>query len=92
MNTITHKELHRKNMVKQVERIERLHLLIQRSATGTPLECAIRLDISKRQLYNVIELMREFGAPIYYNDIVKSYCYREEVEFYFGFNSKKKFQ
>jgi DeoR/GlpR family transcriptional regulator of sugar metabolism len=35
-------------MLKQAERIQRIHELIKRKATGTPKELASRLGISER--------------------------------------------
>ena len=72
-------------MLKQTQRIERLHHLIRRNATGTPKDCAKRLDISERQLYNTIELMKELGAPIIYNFQLGSYTYKHDVEWFLGF-------
>ena len=72
-------------MIKQTHRIERLHLLINRKATSSPKKCAQRLSISDRQLYNILNLMKELGAPIYYDMAVESYCYEFEVSFQYGF-------
>ena len=72
-------------MHKQLLRIERLHCLIKRKATGTPSECAERLQISERQLYNTLELMKSMGAPVYYDFTICAYCYEYEVNWQFGF-------
>lgn len=75
-------------MLKQKERIERLHQLIRLNATGTPKECAQKLGISERQLYNIIELMKELGAPIIYSMQAGAYQYIYEVDWSFGFTKK----
>lgn len=75
-------------MLKQTHRIERIHLLIRRKATGTPKKLAQRLSISERQLYNILDLMKELGAPVYYNMAIDSYCYEFEVTFNYGFRKK----
>ncbi|WP_339694692.1 hypothetical protein [uncultured Roseivirga sp.] len=72
-------------MIKQLQRIERLHGLIRLKATGNPKECARKLKISERQLYRLIDLMKELNAPVYYNIFVNSYCYEHEVEWTYGF-------
>ncbi|KYG83566.1 hypothetical protein [Roseivirga echinicomitans] len=72
-------------MEKQIERIERLHNLIRLKATGTPKECAEKLEISERQLYRLLDLMKELGAPVYYEVYYRAYCYEYEVEWSFGF-------
>jgi len=72
-------------MLKQTQRISRLHDLIRRQATGSAKDCAQRLDISERQLYNTLELMRELGAPIYFDAPTGSYCYKYDVSWSFGF-------
>jgi hypothetical protein len=75
-------------MLKQIQRIERLHQLIRLKATGPHKECALKLAISERQVYNIIEIMKELGAPIYYNNAIGSYCYDHEVKCAFGFHMK----
>ena len=72
-------------MLKQIQRIERLHQLIKLKTTGPPKECAERLEISERQLYNTLELMKELGAPVYFDSALCSYTYEHEVEFSFRF-------
>lgn len=72
-------------MHKQILRIERLHNLIRRKATGTPTKCAEKLNISERQLYNTLDLMKSMGAPLFYDFSICAYCYEYEVNWQFGF-------
>ncbi|NVJ47059.1 MAG: hypothetical protein HWE07_08015 [Cytophagia bacterium] len=72
-------------MHKRIKRIERLHNLIRLKATGSPKHCARRLEISERQLYNTLELMKELGGPIYFDRQIGSYCYKHQVDYFFGF-------
>ena len=72
-------------MLKQIQRVERLHHLIKLKATGSPKECAEKLKISERQLYNTLDLMKALGAPIYYDIALGSYSYEREVVCSFGF-------
>ena len=74
-------------MVKQLQRIDRLHNLIRLKATSSPKECAKKLNVSERQLYRLIDIMKALGAPIYYDLYTNSYCYEHEVKWSFGFDS-----
>ncbi len=75
-------------MLKQIQRIERLHQLIRLKATGNAKECANKLGISERQLYNTLELMKYLGAPIYFDISQQSYCYEYDVQWHYGFSKK----
>jgi len=73
------------SLIEKLNQIERLDNLIRRKATGTPRELAERLDLSERQVYNVIRNMKELGAPVYFSTLHQSYCYEHNVTFTFGF-------
>jgi hypothetical protein len=49
-----------------VSRLERLDNLIRTRATGSPIQLAHRLCISRSGLYNYISLLKELGAPVIY--------------------------
>jgi hypothetical protein len=74
-------------MLKQAERIQRIHELIRRKATGTPKELATRVGISERQVHYVLDEMKQFGAPILYSNTLCSYYYEHEVAWSIGFAS-----
>jgi len=76
-------------MIRQIERIERLHNLIRLKATGTVRECAQSLQISERQLFRMLEEMKDLGAPIDYDKNRGSYYYTDPVKWRFGFKPKK---
>lgn len=69
------------NFSEKLKVIERLHYLIRRKGTGSPVHLANRLNISERCLYNLLNEMKSMGAPIYYNKTKRSYCYEYKVEF-----------
>lgn len=71
-----------------INRMERIDRLTRLKATGTPTTLARRLEISERCLYRTIEMMKDFGAPIYYCNNRQSYCYESNVKFTFGFTDK----
>ena len=62
------------NFIHQIERLQKLNKLIEQEKTGTPDELARRLGISKRQLHNLLEALKNIGAKIEY--IKKSETYR----------------
>ena len=76
-------------LIKRIQQIERVDALIRRKGTGTPADLARKLNVSERTVYNLIDLMIRMGAPIYYCNERKSFCYEYEVEFSIGFLSKK---
>lgn len=78
------------NVIKQIELIKRIDQLIRLQATGTPIELAERLDISKTKLYRVLNTMRDLDAPIHYDGALKSFVYSKAVGFRFGFYHQPK--
>ena len=73
------------NLTKYFERFQRLHRLIARKATGSPLELAQKLSLSERAVFEYIRAMRELGAPIAFCSVRRTYYYEREVQFHFGF-------
>ena len=76
------------SLIKRIQQIERINALIRRKGTGTPAELAKKLNVSERTVYNLIDLMIRMGAPIYYCNERKSFCYEYDVEFSIGFLPK----
>ena len=70
---------------KYLRRLERMHALIRRKATGTPDAFADKMGISRSSLMRALCEMKNMGAPIDYDSIRKSYYYSDEVEFHPGF-------
>jgi predicted DNA-binding transcriptional regulator YafY len=61
--------------------IARIHLidsLIQKRNTGNASALAEKLNISERTVKEFISVMKELGAPIYYNRKAGSYCYAQK--------------
>jgi predicted DNA-binding transcriptional regulator YafY len=73
------------NLIERITQIERLDCLIRRKATGSPRNLSTRMGVSERQVYNIINDMKDMGAPIFYCPLNQSYCYDREVKFKFGF-------
>ena len=66
--------------LKQLERIRKAHKLIQIENTGTPREFARKLHISERQLYNMLEQLREIDAPLLFNRKSRNYYYTRDFD------------
>ena len=60
-----------------LERVERIHRLIEQEKTGRPVEFAARLGISVSRLSRIIDELRIQGAPILYDRQRYTYYYRE---------------
>lgn len=65
----------------KIDRIIKIHKLIEQQATGTPAEFAALVKISRRQLYNIIEEFKINGAKIKYSRTSHTFFYEEEFSF-----------
>lgn len=64
--------------------IIRLHELIEYKRTGSPFDCASKLGVSERTVYNYIAFMKnEMLAPISYDMSKSSYCYNKKCNLNF---------
>jgi biotin operon repressor len=68
------------NFEKYIERIKYLDAIIRKKRTGSPSELAAKLNISRAQLYNHIDYLKDLGLPI-------EYC-RKLNTFYYSSNSR----
>jgi biotin operon repressor len=66
--------------IKQLLRVKKLDKLIQSRKTGTPEELASRLELSRSQLYNILEELKDLGAPIAYCRRLRSFYYSESFQ------------
>lgn len=69
------------NSIKNLERLQQLHSLIEDECTGSPSELASRLHISERLVYHLIEQLKDFKALIRYDRGRKTYFYQEYFRF-----------
>ena len=63
------------------DRVETIDRLIRIKGTGPPKQFAQKLDIGERTLFEIINLMKELGAPIKYCKGRQSYYYEHEGRF-----------
>ena len=62
--------------MKYVARMERIDQLIRQEMTGKATNFAERLHISVRQLYNLIDELKDMGLPIAYCRTRQTYYYK----------------
>ena len=65
------------NFIKQIDRIKKIHFLICNEKTGNPDFFAKTLLLSRRQLYNKLEIIKNLDAPLKYCKKKESYYYSE---------------
>lgn len=68
------------SLFEQINRIQVLHTLIMQETTGTPQELAERFHLSKRQLYNLLDELKDIGANIKYSRISKTFYYNNNFQ------------
>jgi len=66
--------------IKKIQRLRKIHLAIRNRHTGNPKEFARHLHISERQLYNMIEYLKDTGALIKYSRKDETYYYENEFD------------
>ena len=65
-----------------IDRLHRMHQLIKREGTGTPDEFANRFHIKRRQLYNILDEFKDYGADIRYSTAKSSYYYTNDFDIF----------
>lgn len=73
---------------KFLKRLSYLDHLIYAKQTGSPENLAAKLNLSISATFEYIKALKEFGAPIKYDRIRKSYFYDDNGRFLFYFNNK----
>ena len=73
------------DFLQKIQAIERVDGLIKLNSTGTADNLSRRFCVSKRSVYNIIELMKNMGAPIKYCQIRRTYYYSYQCDFVIGF-------
>ncbi|WP_430907174.1 HTH domain-containing protein [Maribacter sp. 2-571] len=69
------------NSIRNIERLQRLHKLIQQEVTGPPATLATRLHISERLVYNLVDQLKDLRATIRYDRSRKTYYYVDYFQF-----------
>jgi len=75
--------------LEKLNAIKRLDQLIRLNATGTPSKLSNKLGISRRSVFDLINLMKAMNAPIDYCNYSQSYFYEYECELVIDFMQLK---
>ncbi len=62
---------------RTMERINLMHKLIKLEETGTPNSLAKRLGVSRGTLYNMLDELRSYNAPISYSRHKETFYYTQ---------------
>jgi predicted DNA-binding transcriptional regulator YafY len=73
-------------LLEQLQRLERLDQLIRLKATGCADCLAQRMNLSRRTIYNLLDILKILGAEINYCALRQSYYYVNDVYFNFAIN------
>ena len=65
-----------------IERLYRIHKMIESEITGNPKDFAENFSIKTKQMQNLIGELKLFGATIKYSRIRKTYYYTEDFDFF----------
>ena len=76
--------------IEKLKMIERIDQLIRMKATGNAKDLAGRLGVSRRTVFDVLEIMKNLNAPILFNNVIQSYVYQYEGSFNVSFSSPEK--
>ncbi|MGS2740274.1 DNA-binding protein [Sinomicrobium pectinilyticum] len=68
------------NNLKNLERLQQLHQLIVKEATGSPPQLARLMQISERKVYQLIEQLKDIEAPVSYSRVHKTYFYEDDFD------------
>lgn len=75
------------SILKLKNRIELFDYLVRNTLTGTPIQFARKLGMSKSSLYLFIEELAAMNIPVVYNKECKNYEYSKKGKLVFGFQS-----
>jgi len=76
------------NLIRHIERLEKIDKLVRENKTGTPHEFAEKVGISRRQLYNYIEELRSYGIEIRYSRKNQNFHFENNRRLKINFNCK----
>jgi predicted DNA-binding transcriptional regulator YafY len=68
------------NLFEAIDRLYEIHKWILREKTGAPDEFADRFHLSRRQLYNILDELKDWGAEIKYSRSRHTFYYANDFE------------
>ncbi|RPH33642.1 MAG: hypothetical protein EHM93_04055 [Bacteroidales bacterium] len=63
-----------------IDRISLMHKLISEHRTGSPDDFAVRLGIKRARLYELVDELKSYGAPILYSKSERSFYYEQPYD------------
>lgn len=75
--------------LEKLNTMKRLDQLIRLNATGNPSILSNKLGVSRRSVFDLINLMKAMNAPIDYCNYSQSYFYKYECELVVDFMKLK---
>ncbi len=75
------------SFIKQLERFEQLHQLIELRSTGSPNSLSEKLNISRSMLFVLLQTLKERGARIKFSSDLNFYYYEEPFCIRFGYTN-----
>ena len=66
------------NPFDTIDRLYRIHQLILAENTGTPNEFAALFHLSRKQIYNIMDILKDYGADIQYSRTRHTFYYANE--------------
>jgi predicted DNA-binding transcriptional regulator YafY len=72
-------------MKSLLHRLIRLDHLIAHKSTGTPADCAQKIGISERSLFDYLKILKDMGAPVRFSRGRRTYYYSEGGRFHISF-------
>ncbi len=67
-------------LFETIDRLNRIHHSIQCEATGSPDEFAEKLNLKKRQLYNILDEFKDYGAVVRFSRVRNTFYYDNNFE------------
>ena len=67
-------------VIEDLKRIHKIHKLIFSQQTGSPDEFASTLCVSRRELYYMLQELKNMGAEISYSRTKHTFCYTNKFE------------
>ncbi|WP_244283572.1 hypothetical protein [Flavobacterium hercynium] len=71
-----------------MERINTIHQLISAERTGSPTTFAKKIGLSRSQLYNMLDFIKELDAPVRYCKKRESFYYESSYELILNYSLK----
>ncbi len=75
-------------MLKYLDRLKKFDYLVRHSMTGSPKECAEKLEISRSRFYEFLEDLKLMDIPVEYDKNMRSYTYQVPGKLVIGFEKK----